>query len=467
MQTIILLAPVFGRENDPPTSLLFALALILLVNPFAAGSVSLQLSFTAIAGLLLFADPLKDRLMDALPARLPYFLRNYLASNLGNSLGVLVLSTPLIGLYFGTVSVLSPVTNLLCLWAVPICFGGGLFCCLLSLLSLPAAVFLAKLVAWPARWIVWIAWLLSKQGFSCLYLCLRVNILWVVLVYLLFALAFFVRRGGWLRWATAAGLAVASLFALLTATGLYYSRLPGVMTAVDVDQGQSLVVFSGDSTVVVDCGNINSRSDAGDCTGAYLLSRGRPSVDCLVLTHLHSDHADGVLRLLEYLPVREIVLAEGLEDPNGLLPEIRASAEAHGTGLRFIGDDTVLTVGDVRLELFAPGERGEINERCLAVRVGIRDCELLTTGDMNIRAEQELIDTHELRGTELLIVGHHGSKYACGEALLDALGGRTAIISCGPNNFGHPTQETLARLAAAGYTVYRTDEDGTVELRVP
>lgn len=467
MQTVVLLAPILGRENDPPTSLLFALALILLGNPFAAGSVSLQLSFSAMAGILLLSEPLSKRLLERLPKRLPFRLRRYLASNIANSIGVLVLSTPLIGYYFGYVSVLSPLTNLLCLWAVPICFCGGYLCCLFSLLSLPLARLAAGLLSWLGRWILWVAGRCSALGFSTLYLCLKANILWVLLVYVLFAIAFILWRGGWMRWVFPTGLAILSLFVLLTVTRLYYSGLPGMMTAVDVGQGQSLVVFSGARTVVVDCGNVNSRDDAGDLTGAYLLSRGRERVDCLVLTHLHTDHADGVLRLLEYLPVEEIVLGPDMDDPNGLLPAIEAEALRRGTRLRILHRDQTLHYDALTLQLFIPPETGDINERCLWARIGVDGYELLVTGDSDQRTERALLQAQALGGTEVLIVGHHGSKFASSDELLSALGADTAVISCGYNTYGHPTQETLARLAEHGYTVYRTDRDGTVELPIP
>lgn len=467
MQTLVLLAPLFGREDDPPTSLLFALALILLANPFAAGSVGLQLSFASLAGILLFSDRIRNGVLSALPKTLPHKLRAYLSSGVANSLGVLVFTTPLIGLYFGYVSVLSPLTNILTLWAVPFCFGLGYLACLLSLIFLPAARLLAWVVSWLARFIVWIAGTLSAPGFSCLYLCLKPNWLWLLLVYLLFIGAALLFKRSWLRWFCPTCLAVFSLFVVLTATRLYYASAPGWMTAVDVDQGQSLVVLSGEQTVVVDCGNINSLNDAGDLTGQYLCSRGREQVDLLVLTHLHADHADGVLRLMEYLPVREILIGPNMEDPNELLPSIRESAQRHGTKITILRRDETLAVGAIRLALFAPGSSGDINERCVTAKISVGRFDLLVTGDINMSAERELLCEHSLRDLELLIVGHHGSKYASSEELLRSIGADTAIISCGYNSFGHPTPETLERLARYGYTVYRTDEDGTVELRLP
>ena len=467
MQTIALLAPVFRREDDPPTSLLFALGLILLFNPCAIGSVSLQLSFSSLAGILLLSDRIRQSSLSALPKAMPRFLRNYLSSNLANSVGVLVFTTPLIALHFGYVSILSPLTNLLTLWAVPICFGFGYLACLLAPLSLAAAGFLASALSWLARYIAWVAKIVSAPGFACLYLCLKLNWLWIALVYLLFLLGALLFRPGWKRWFFPTGFALFSLIVLLTASRLRYESTPGYVTAVDVGQGQSLVVMNADETVVIDCGNINSLDDAGDLCGSYLRSRGRDDVDLLVLTHLHTDHADGVLRLMEYLPVREILIGPEMEDPNGLFPAIEDKARRQGTLITVIDADTQRSCGKIGLSLFVPVAAGNINERCLSAVISVGDFDMLVTGDMNQTAERALLRGHELHDLELLVVGHHGSKYAACDELLSGSGAHSAIVSSGYNTFGHPAPETLARLAQYAYHVYRTDEEGTVELRIP
>ena len=188
---------------------------------------------------------------------------------------------------------------------------------------------------------------------------------------MLFLASALYRRKSFLRWFTPTALAVFSLFVLLTATRLYFAGAPGYMTAVDVGQGQSLVVFSGEQTVVVDCGNINSLNDAGDETGSYLCSRGRESVDLLLLTHLHADHADGVTRLMAYLPVREIWIGTDMEDPNGLLPQIREAARRSGTRIRILPEDQTGRIGAIRLSMYAPGSSGDINERCVTAKLSI------------------------------------------------------------------------------------------------
>ena len=68
---------------------------------------------------------------------------------------------------------------------------------------------------------------------------------------------------------------------------------------------------------------------------------------------------------------------------------------------------------------------------------------------------------------ELLVAGHHGSQYAPSQALLETFTPETAVISVGKNNsYGHPAQAVLDRLAAAGASVYRTDQMGTVTISI-
>ena len=466
MQTMLLLAPLLKRENDPPTSLLTALAVLLLVNPRSAASVSLQLSFASVAGLLLFAPRLYAALQPKKGSGIPQRLGRYFAGTFAASISVLVFSLPLTAAWFGSVPLLSPATNALVLWLVPICFGGGYLVCLLSFLLPALGAPLAALVAWPARLLLLLARAVSGLPFAAVYCSDALIVCWLVLCYLLAAIALLWKKGGRLRVLLPVGASLLALFIALFSTRLYYASGTGTVGVLDVGQGQSLAVYSGEQTLVVDCGNIYSAENAGDITGGYLLGCGRRQVDLLVLTHLHADHADGVRRLMELIPVKRIVMPAEPDDDDGLLEPILSSAERHGTQVRFLSQDESLTLGDMRVELYAPGAAGDANERCVTAKVTLGDYDMLVTGDINRSAERELLRAHELKDLELLVVGHHGSRYASSGELLGSIGADTAVISVGYNTFGHPTHETLERLNAYGYTVYRTDLNGTVEIRI-
>ena len=118
------------------------------------------------------------------------------------------------------------------------------------------------------------------------------------------------------------------------------------------------------------------------------------------------------------------------------------------------------------LRLFAPLGAGETNEEGLSVLASSGEFDVLITGDMGGDVEQLLLEHVQLPHVELMVAGHHGSKYSTSSELLSAIQPETAVISVGADNrYGHPAQETLERLAAAGTELYRTELQGTVLIR--
>ena len=148
MAIFLLAAPLLGRESDPPTALSAALAVILLANPFAAASVSLQLSFGAVAGLLWLSPRVYRGLAGEKPGR--HRVRRFLAGSLSATAGALVFTIPLTAIYFNQLVLVSPLSNLLCLWVATTAFVLGLMSVLLSMGVMPPGM----LLAWPADWVV-------------------------------------------------------------------------------------------------------------------------------------------------------------------------------------------------------------------------------------------------------------------------------------------------------------------------
>ena len=122
--------------------------------------------------------------------------------------------------------------------------------------------------------------------------------------------------------------------------------------------------------------------------------------------------------------------------------------------------------GRLDAQIFKLNDEGDENERCLMIDLAVGENHLLVTADAPKKLERELVDSEELEDTDILIVGHHGSKYASADELLQEAGGGLAVISVGYNTFGHPAPETLEALEVYGYEIKRTDEDGTVEIRL-
>ena len=119
------------------------------------------------------------------------------------------------------------------------------------------------------------------------------NVIWIVLAYALLIIAAVSKLPRWAKISLPGGLAVLSLALLLCVNAQSMRVSAGVITVLDVGQGQCISVISGDKTVLIDCGGIYSLDNAGETAGSYLLSRGRKRVDVLLLTHLHADHVNG------------------------------------------------------------------------------------------------------------------------------------------------------------------------------
>ena len=470
MQTVLLLAPVLKRENDTITSLSFALLLLLIADPSSILSASLQLSFAAVLGISLFARRLEEALQKTLGRFAKNRLMQYLTGTVAASVSVMIFTVPLTALHFGSVQLLSPLTNILVLWCVSFCMIGGILCVLLSFVAIPVAAVLARAVALAVRYIVWCAKAISAWRFSAVYVCSDYAVWWVIGVYLVFLAFSRVSPFGRRIRPAARGLiplviSVASLFVLSFGTKAFYAAQPGYFTAVSVGQGQCISVLAGDATVVVDCGSTFTAENAGDKAGEYLLSRGRERVNVLVLTHLHEDHVNGVLTLMEYLPVDQILISAYVPDEEGILPELKASAAAHQSKLVLLKESAQVQCGDISLDLTTPHTGKEENESCMFVQATIRDTALLITGDAPAATEKEYITAHGVSGIDVLIAGHHGSKNStCDELIARCLDAK-CIVSTGKNPYGHPAQEALERLSVLP-AVYRTDVDGTVQIAV-
>lgn len=466
MQSVLLFAPVVRRENDSPTSLSAVLALVLLENPHAAASISLQLSFGAVAGIYLFYDVIDSVLLSLFGNE---SVRERMQKPVGVvacSLSVMAATMPLCAVHFGYVSVLAPLMNAAALWAASLCFCGALAACVLSVVWSGLGIAAAWLFSWAARYIFLVARLISAVPFAVLYLDNAVAVTWLILCYIFFIGAMFTHLSAARRLIYPMVLSAVTLAAAFGLMRLDMTQGYGTAAVLDVGQGQSICVLSGRAAVMVDCGGGAKATGAGDTAGAYLINRGHTTLDALVLTHLHADHANGVEKLMEFVRVRYLIMPAAPNDDDKLHAPIVAAAEKHGTEVVYLAEDMKLDADGIHVELYAPGESGDTNERCLMCLVSLGEFDMLITGDAPEKAENELVATHDIDDVEVYVVGHHGSKYSSGDALLSALGADTAVISVGYNSYGHPTQETLERLDAYGYNVYRTDVDGRVELRV-
>ncbi|HIT32271.1 MAG TPA: ComEC/Rec2 family competence protein [Candidatus Enterenecus stercoripullorum] len=474
MQTVLLAGPVLRREGDMPTSLGLALLLLLAQNPFAAASISLQLSFGSVLGIVLAAAPLNQVLLNpfrarlkgkaTLPARVAWQACRWVSANVSVSLAAMLFTTPMLALYFQQIPLIAPLTNILTLWAVTALTIAGLFLGVLGIFLPGLAAIPGAAVGLLAHYIRWIVLRLGSWPLACLDAENPQFQLWLAAAYLHLPAILLGKRHG--RRLAAAAVSLALLLGVAIGFNAWgVARADLTVTALDVGQGASTLLLSGDHAALVDCGG-SGGDNPGDLAADQLAALGRNRLDLLVLTHLDDDHFNGVPQLFQRLDVAQVVLPDVQTHPDQL-SQLRALARQEGAELTFVEEDILAyPLGHAQLTLYPPMGQGTSNEEGLFALCSVEDFDLLITGDADAFVERMLVKYQPLPDLELLMVGHHGSAGSTDSMLLDRLRPELAIISVGYNSYGHPAQDTLDRLEQAGAQVYRTDQSGSITVTV-
>ena len=475
MILMLQIAPLLGRERDDPTALGLSLMLLLAWNPLSAGHIGLQMSFAAVAGILLITEKLSGALLHRLKLDkkvehefawrllgIPRFLVDVLTTTLGASL----LTVPLTAIHFGTVSLIAPVSNLAALWAVSLLFLVGLTGGTLGIFLPGAGAVIGRLADPLVLYLDRIVGILTRPRYAAVPTDLPFLKLWIFLVYG-FIIVWFIllrRRKIWIPAGIAA--AVLSFCLILLGASRSFDEGPVCTTVFDVGQGQCVAIRSGDHLMMVDCGG-SGRMNAGEMASDYLQARGHETLDLLVLTHFHADHSNGAVRLMRRMRVKKIA-APDVDPENPLRKEIEACAAEVGTEVCYIREDTLFPIGtNGRVHLVAPLGRGsDVNENCVTVIATTGNYDILITGDMNSDTEYHLMRHEELPDVELMLAGHHGAATSNSADLLSAVRPETVAVSAGfENKYGHPAPEALNRFERFGAQVLRTDLQGTLSIR--
>ena len=465
MQLFLLSAPLFRRGSDPLTSLAAALTVILLVNPYAVGSVSLQLSFAATLGMVLLSGRLyksftgwyrgRDRAVRA--------ALSFLAANLAATLGALVFTAPLTAYYFNILSLVAPLAGLLAVPAAGYAFMSAFVSALLGLVWTPLGHLAGYVPLLLVKYILWVAHLLLAVPYHAVYFTNVYLRVWLLYVYAAF-LGCAVTPDGKRKYALASALTVLTLAACLWLNSRWQQYGAFRAAVLDVGQGESVALCSGSEAALVDCGSSNSYVDAGSVAADALQSAGIRRLSAVIVTHYHADHTNGLTEVLTRLSVDTLYLPD-IEDEYGVRDRLVSLAAHQGANVVFVTEPTRIALGEAVLTVYPPLlTTGDLNEQGLTALTTAGDFDLLITGDMAGQTEQLLAQTYPLPDVEVLVVSHHGSRYSSDESFLRAITPDNAVISVGDNRYGHPAEETLRRLQAVGATVWRTDQQGSIRI---
>jgi competence protein ComEC len=283
-------------------------------------------------------------------------------------------------------------------------------------------------------------------------------------------------------WGLCGVLAASALTIAIYPFGEKWTKGSLELTALDVGQGDSLLLVSpGGKTLLIDGGGAfggfpgheeHNRIDPGEeAVSPYLWSRGFQRLDVVALTHAHQDHLGGLSAILENFRVGRLWIGREVSSPALARLEELARArkipiehELRGKSFHWDGVDGDFLWPEIPPEEIGPSAK---NNDSLVLRVHFGSRTLLLPGDAEKQVEREILSENglETMRSDVLKVGHHGSKNSTTREFLAAVQPRIGIISTGEDNpYGHPSPELLERLENAGVRILGTDRDGAVHL---
>lgn len=232
-----------------------------------------------------------------------------------------------------------------------------------------------------------------------------------------------------------------------------------VVHFIDVGQADAALLLCGGETMLIDGGNV----DDSDLIYSYLTDQGVTHLDYVVCTHAHEDHVGGLPAAFACAEV-DTVLCSVTEYDTRPFSNFLDAVERQGLSVSVPHHGDSFAFGDAVCTVLGPiNPTDEPNNTSLVLHFQYGQTSFLFTGDAEYEVERDILDLgYDVRAT-VLKLGHHGSSTSSSYRFLDAVMPEYAVISCGVNNdYGHPHDEVMSRLADARITIYRTDEQGHI-----
>lgn len=261
------------------------------------------------------------------------------------------------------------------------------------------------------------------------------------------------------------------LFAALFAYNGYASveRPSWKWTAIDVGQGDAhLITTPSGKHLLIDAGDIKRQDSGKDIIVPYLHHTGVTRLDALIVTHPDQDHFGGAYSLLRTFPVNELWITDcaRIEEKENW-QQIIAEAYRRKILVRDISRGIAYKEKLFEIKVVHPDTRHCIDPNTQSITLRARGLghSALLTGDLTVQGEKEIMNTDAYLQSDVLKLGHHGSKTSSGRRFLEKVKPKLAIISSGRRNrFRHPSKEVLRRLDTLGIPYRNTATHGTVDI---
>jgi competence protein ComEC len=228
---------------------------------------------------------------------------------------------------------------------------------------------------------------------------------------------------------------------------------------INVGQGDSIMIqLPGGQTMLIDAG-------PSDSVVSYLNQQNIKKINYLVATHPHADHIGGMAAVIRAFDIEKVYMPR-VSHTSKTYENVLLAVKAKGLKISSSkAGVTILDQNGLKANFVAPcsSSYDNLNNYSAVIKIQHGNTTFLLTGDAEAESEQQMLSSGANLKADVLKVGHHGSNSSTTSSFVKAVSPKYAVISCGAGNqYGHPHQETLSKLANAGVKTYRTDTNGTV-----
>ena len=526
MLILSIAAEYFGRKTDAPTSMGFAMIIMVLGNPYVILDAGFQLSFAAITGVTVVAPQLRKFLR-----RFKRFIKEAdekkkqkrekimslrkmiikLIDALVVGISSFITTTPVIIYYYYQFPPYSILINLIVIPLVSLIVGGSILVVLTGLLFTEAAV----VMTYPVRLIFFIykylcIFVSGLPGASVLagHISIGMVFVYYLSVVLIFAILRMIRTEKTEKGGPILYLMLTAVLSLTVVYEVYSYDKSLKIVYMDVGQGDGVLLrTSGHTGILIDGGSSSNKRVGEYVMVPVLKYYGVSEVEYAFVSHGDVDHVSGLEYLLneEQSGVHVVNLVLPEYGDHDALQELKAEAAANNVNIIYMKPGDNITYNrqhseTINIECLYPDEEAgqsvlDTNNLSMILKTTITwnvresDIEglnqssdsdaslsLLFVGDAGIAAEKRLIELYgknslgeisDSIACDILKVGHHGSRNSSGSDFLKRVSAMYGIISCGKDNrYGHPHAETLERLKMADTKYMTTKEHGAIILSI-
>ena len=479
MCSVALILGMTGQRAYVLSGLALCVFVFLGLSPPMAFSLGFTLSVLSVLGLVLFGSLASHWLAHAVP-RIPAGVSSSIAATIAASFMTLPVTIP----SFAQLPLVSPVANLLAAPLVTVALCLGVLALVIGIVVAPLGSLLLHAACAVAACCATVVRFLADLPLACLPLSSGTEALAVffgiglVMLWILWPLPGRKRprrntRSPAYRIGTLMSTCTVFTLPLIIAFFMGFGQLAVMQSAsgsrivmLDVGQGDSMLVQSGEANILLDTG------EDGDVLLRELAEQGVTHLDAIVITHKDADHAGALRQLAGVIDIAHVYVHADLLDKDFMAAVLESARwVTSDRGAEGVRPGSVLQAGDFSLTVLAPLDGGKSeNDDSLICLIkydanvdGRIEARGVLTGDAEKDAMRDVVP--QVGDIDFLKVAHHGSKGGLSEEQLSTLSPEVALIGVGADNkYGHPTKETLQMLEEHGARIYRTDKQGAISI---